>query len=590
MAVDLALASIMVGSSVASALAAVLAMHVLSNRRQAGTPIWTTEDEHENDAVFLFDDDRLVDANDAGRALLDGAPPLPTGVSDWHRLSACLAPRFPDLTERMSHLAQEGRIELTSEPEDGTDPAFMPGSALTPPEPSAQVSDAMTLFAEWRDGMARIMLRTGCRDTSAVYVDRLSLRMTAAELGLLRALAECAPAPAWHTDAGGRVVWINSAYLDLLTQLHPEVGLRWPVPTLFPACDEPSISTGRVSLDDPALGRPRWFDVRHIAFRGGWLSWAVPADDTVTAEARLADFRRTLTRSFADLPVGLAIFDSRRRLHVFNPALTDLTQLEVSFLSGRPSLEVFLDRLREQQMLPEPEDYNSWRRRLTDLETAAATSGYRETWSLPCGQTFRVTGHPHPDGAVAFLFEDITAEMSLQRRFRAEIEYGQSALDAMSEAIIVFAPSGHAVLSNAAYARLWQLDPLRIVAEIGLPETLRNWQSRTRNTPDWARLRATVAAASSRTGWTETVELTEGRRLRMRVAGLPRGATLVGFSPDDSSAEIGARYDHATMNGGMSDARFAAILPESRRGDPPAQDEPGVALADARATRAVGTI
>ena len=58
---------------------------------------------------------------------------------------------------------------------------------------------------------------------------------------------------------------------------------------------------------------------------------------------------------------------------------------------------------------------------------AAATDGrYQETWSLENGQTYSIRGRPHPDGATAFLIEDITAEVTLTRNFRAELEQSQN--------------------------------------------------------------------------------------------------------------------------------------------------------------------
>lgn len=531
MTVDFALAGVMVASSMASAVAALLLVQFLAARRARNVvPIWEAEAEGEGDAVFLFEDDNLVDANDAGRALLKTGSVLPAGSSDWARLAACLAPRFPDLTARLATLAEEGRIELSSRPLqrmdgfDGSPPRDPLLGTTTDP-----VDETLSLVAEWRNGLARIAIRAGATDSAPILVDRLSLQTASAELSLMRALGDAAPGPAWQCDIAGAVVWANGPYLTLVAERAPEQGLTWPLPQLFPDARIGDPERHALSPAAESDADSRWFEVHGSPYRYGALYWAIPVDSTVTAERRLADFRRTLARSFADLPVGLAIFDSRRRLHVFNPALTDLTQLDVSFLSSRPSLEVFLDRLREQQMLPEPKDYSSWRRRLTDLESAAASGGYRETWSLPCGQTFRVSGHPHPDGAVAFLFEDITAEISLQRRFRDEIECSQAALDAMEEAVIVFASSGHTVLSNAAYAELWNIDPMRFVSDTGLPEALRHWQSATRGGPDWARLRATVGASAGRSGWRMRIECNDGRSLEMRVKGLPRGVTLVGF-------------------------------------------------------------
>ena len=164
---------------------------------------------------------------------------------------------------------------------------------------------------------------------------------------------------------------------------------------------------------------------------------------------------RDRTKTFADLPTGLAIFDRERNLQLFNPALIDLTGLSAGFLTGRPTLFDFLDKLRDARMVPEPKDYRSWRQQMNNLEAAAATGHHVETWSLPGGQTYRVTGRPHPDGAVAFLFEDITSEISLTRKFRAELTLGAHVLDGLEDALAVFSPSGQMLLSNRSYVALW---------------------------------------------------------------------------------------------------------------------------------------
>ncbi|TMV38357.1 diguanylate cyclase, partial [Thioclava sp. BHET1] len=153
---------------------------------------------------------------------------------------------------------------------------------------------------------------------------------------------------------------------------------------------------------------------------GGRLLFALPADGAVQAETSLRSFIQTLSQTFAHLKVGLAIFDRRRQLVLFNPALSELTGLEPEFLSSRPTLFSVLDAMRERRMIPEPRDYKLWRREMMELEAAAATGQYLDLWSLPGGQTYRVTGQPHPDGAVAFIIEDISEEMSVTRTLRAE--------------------------------------------------------------------------------------------------------------------------------------------------------------------------
>lgn len=251
-----------------------------------------------------------------------------------------------------------------------------------------------------------------------------------------------------------------------------------------------------------------------------------------------------VTKTFANLSIGLAIFDKRRRLVLFNPALLDLTGLSAEFLIGQPTVQSLFDGLREAQILPEPKNYSTWRREILDLEAAAMDGTYHDTWSLPNGQTYRVTGRPHPDGAIAFLFEDISAEISLTRRFRSEIETGQAVIDAMDEAIAVFNASGTMTMTNSALANLWGDQNETSLADNTVSEMARVWQGKTAPSPIWASLRDFTSGAGSRRPLQETILLHDGRQLECRLVPLFGGATMVGFRPltsDVASLQLSER-------------------------------------------------
>ncbi|MGR3661099.1 MAG: PAS-domain containing protein [Paracoccaceae bacterium] len=244
----------------------------------------------------------------------------------------------------------------------------------------------------------------------------------------------------------------------------------------------------------------------------------------------MRDFTQTLTKTFAHLKVGLAIFDKQRQLTIFNPALTELTSLPIEFLLQRPTLHAFLDRLREKRMIPEQRNYISWRQRLFELETAAEDGTYEETWSLATGQTYRVTGNPHPDGALAFLIEDISAEISLTRRFRRELETSQAVIDSIDEAIAVFSPGGTLTISNVAYSRLWGEESCDTVAGSNILDATRTWGLKCSPTPVWGDARDFVALMGERLEWNAEVRLVDGRLLVCRFSPLAGGSTLAGFS------------------------------------------------------------
>ena len=328
------------------------------------------------------------------------------------------------------------------------------------------------------------------------------------------------------------MTWVNQAYLDTAREVFGRNHATWPLPVVFPtlgALAVPKASESRrLAVQGDGNDDQAWFDCHITTVGEDILCTAIPADEAVQAENRRREFTQTLTKTFAELAIGLAIFDRSRRLFLFNPALMDLTSLPSDFLTGRPSLIGFLDRLRENRVMPEPRDYRSWRASIAELEAAAADGTYSETWSLPDGQTYHVTGRPHPDGAVALLFEDISAEMALTRHFRTELELSQAVLDTLDDAVAVFSPAGEVVTANEAYRSLWQLD--EDVSEMGgLTNATRRWHDMTTPTPIWGDFRDFAQQGTEREEWTANVSLRDGRKLHCRFSPHKGGATMAIF-------------------------------------------------------------
>lgn len=525
---DLGLILLIVSVAFGVAAMTLIAAAAIAARRSRGVAEAAKRAEARAAVAFLFDGQSLVDATPDAREFLAGAAGAAGARgegSDRARLAGLLRIRYPGLDAALDRLDKLGRIALA--PDDG---------------------GGETLRAEWQDGLTRIVLdpppKAGGTPASG-RAEELALAAAEAELAALRGAVEAGPAAIWRQAADGTIAWANGVYFDLAEALlGPEQGRRWPPPALFPAASAPTAAPLRVPLQRHGEAPDRWFQVHCQADADGLLCSAVPADELVRVEEALREFVQTLSKTFAHLPVGLAIFDRSRRLALFNPALTDLTTLEVDFLAARPTLFAVLDRLRDKRRIPEPRDYRSWRQRIAELEAAAAGGFVQENWTLPSGETYRVTGRPHPDGAVAFLFEDISAEVSLTRRFRTEIELGQSVLDSLSEAIAVFSPAGVLTMSNAAYAGLWGVDPGASLAEIGILDALRHWHERAEASPVWGDARDFLAERGERAEWSDRVRMKDGREMICRFEPLPGGATLVGFA--EAAAAPAAQVAPAT--------------------------------------------
>lgn len=458
---------------------------------------------------FLFDGERLVDATPAARQLFKTTSNAET---DWERLEMLLRGSYPNLNADIADLPELGHLTLTSEDKQSG------------------------LDLQWHNGLTKLTVQDADPSVPTAAIDHHSLAAMEQELETLRAVAGAAPFLVWRQRKDGTIIWANAAYLELAAQSDPDADVPvWPPARLFatliqPANGEPTAS--RLTTHIPGETDPRWFECLATPVGQDHLFTAVSADKTVKAEGSLRDFVQTLTKTFAHLQIGLAIFDKQRRLALFNPALTDLTSLPPEFLLRQPTLHTVLDKLRERRMIPEQKDYRSWRQRLSDVEAAAKNGTYEETWSLPTGQIYRVTGQPHPDGALAFLMEDISAEISLTRRFKLELETSQAVFDSLDTAMVVFSPSGILTLSNNAYATLWGVDPDESLGNGDIMEATKTWTEKCAPTPVWGDLRSFVNQMGDRAEWTADVRLCDGRNLCCKILPISGGSTLVEFSFD----------------------------------------------------------
>ncbi len=172
---------------------------------------------------------------------------------------------------------------------------------------------------------------------------------------------------------------------------------------------------------------------------------------------------------------------------------------------------------------------------MADLISAAETGRFEETWTLETGQTYRVTGRPHPDGAIAFLIEDISAEISLTRNFRAELELGQSLVDTFEDALAVFSQTGVLTFSNKAYDLLWGFENNTSFADVTIIDAIRLWKEKTTPNPLWQDLQDAVMKLEDREEWDMPVCIKGETPMQCKVVPIASGATVVRFSQKPSA-------------------------------------------------------
>lgn len=319
--------------------------------------------------------------------------------------------------------------------------------------------------------------------------------------------ADGAPVPIW-TEEDGAITWTNAAYETL-------------------AATGPPFT----EQDGPQQVGAQWFRVR----KQGSVHIAFPADAEIREEQ---DHRQTLqmmTRTFVHLPIGLALFDSNRTLRSFNPALAELTSLTPEFLSRQPTLGAMLDAMRNRRMVPEPRNWKDWRQNVVQMQ-GIPNGMYEEVWSLPGGQTYRVTGRAQSDGTLALMIEDISTETTRHRRHRAELQLCQSVIDTMEEGVAVFSMSGQVILANAAYVALWKHDPGTVLSAIGITRIADHWRSQSAPSTIWAEAEDYVLTVGPRLPWEAEARLLDGRLVTCRLSPLPDAATIARFRARSAAA------------------------------------------------------
>lgn len=453
---------------------------------------------------FLFDETDLIMAS---REAQDILATRPKGQTAWEYVLELTSETFPELLAEIGTVSEADPLVLRTECEG--QPRF--------------------LRAEMRAGLIHLSLDEEAINSQFVQVDQRVLDKSEAELSELRSTLSDCPAPIWRELEDGTIVWANRAYRDLCEKILGDEAPVWPYPRVFDT-QSADFSSGPKRLRARDAGEVSWFTCHQAAPNGaGQQFYAFPAQQAVDAEQSLQSFVTTLTDTFSHLSTGLAIFDRDRRLTLFNPALVDQTGLDPAWASGRPTLGAVLDRMRELRMVPEPKDYKSWRDQIVSMEQEARQGNYREEWSLPDGRTLRVTGRPHPRGALALLFEDITPELSQTRRYRAELELGTAVLDGMEDAIVVFSRTGTVLMANSAYVEMWGQDPNETLEDVSVADCTRQWSAECAPSPAWGDLRDFVCSPDNRAEWSAAFARVGHGILHARFQPLPGGGTLVAF-------------------------------------------------------------
>ncbi|HEY7977117.1 MAG TPA: PAS-domain containing protein, partial [Rhizomicrobium sp.] len=257
---------------------------------------------------------------------------------------------------------------------------------------------------------------------------------------------------------------------------------------------------------------------------------AIDVTDVSNAEAKLQQHVDANADTLDKLATAVAIFGRDQKLNFYNRAFLRLWNLPDGWLDAHPTAGEILDRLREARRLPEQRDYQAWKRQWLSLFDAPSEHHAEELWHLPDGKTLRIVPQPHPFGGLTFLYEDVTEKLTLESSYNQLIKVQSATLDTLQEAVAVFGPDGRMKLHNAAFQRIWELEPNELTAEPHVSRIAQACVGRFGDEGEWQKLVAAISSGSARQrDWGE-IERNDDSILSVSLAPLPDGATLATFA------------------------------------------------------------
>ncbi|WP_412058813.1 ATP-binding protein [Bartonella sp. DGB2] len=274
-------------------------------------------------------------------------------------------------------------------------------------------------------------------------------------------------------------------------------------------------------------GERRLVNISHIYTTNGTAGFLHDESEKEVLEQNIQQLAQSHAEILDLLPTAIAIFDCAQKLKFSNQAFSVLWGLESPFLDSSPSHPYLLDHLRSTGKISAQPDWRSWKE---DLLRPLPKGEHRDAmWTLPDGQILRVVASPHPQGGMTWLYENLTEQINLERRYNILIKIQGESIDHLSEGVAVFGADGLLRLSNPALGRLWQLPPELLIKETHISR-LEAHCAPLSHGQEWTIFSAFVTGfRDQRDGKTGRIDLKNGTILDYTLVPLPHGQTMITF-------------------------------------------------------------
>jgi len=376
-------------------------------------------------------------------------------------------------------------------------------------------------------------------DTSAAESERskLSQRLsqTEAALDALTRLIEAAPFPMWYRGPDLNLGLVNSAFVDAVEGRNAADVIARSA-ELVGDTDEAkatalaAIESGRPTARKQAAivrGERRMLEIVNVPLPTGAVAgFALDVQLLEDARAELARQVQSQRDLVDRMAAGAAQFDSDRALSFFNRPFAAMAQLDPEWLNEKPEFDRVLERMREQNRVPETRDFPTWKSERRDWFTSP-DEVIEEDWLLPGGDHWRVVAQPLPDGGLRLFLEDRTEQARLASARDTLLRVRSATLDNLFEAIGVFSSDGRLYLWNRRFSQAWDLDEQWLSEHPRVDEMVPALARKLVNPAAAAQIREMVRKTTNeRETSNGRITLTDGRHFEFAAVPLPDGNAL----------------------------------------------------------------
>lgn len=379
----------------------------------------------------------------------------------------------------------------------------------------------------------------------------LRLRQTEAALNSLTQLIEAAPFPMWYRGTDLKLGLVNSAFVHAVEAKDAQDVIERSAELI----DAPGEDSGEavahqaqesgriVSKMQPAIihGERRMLRIVNVPLTTGAVAgFAVDVQDLEDARIELARHRDS-QRELADrMTAGTAQFESDRTMSFFNRPFAVMTQLDPDWLGEKPEFDRVIERMRDNQRLPEARDFPLWKEERRNWFTSAEEV-IEEEWMLPNGDHLRVVAQPLPDGGLRLFLEDRTEQLRLASARDTLLRVRAATFDNLFEAISVFASDGRLYLWNRRFLEDWELDEEWLSAHPRVDELVPAMARKLVNPTAAAAIREMVRQTTNeRQSSNGRISMTDGRHFQFAAVPLPDGNALFTMVDVTDSSRIEA--------------------------------------------------